>query len=588
MSHPVSNDIPRQEPLDNTDEEEEEEYLIRITSQPPSSSISQTEIINFLSRVIDPNRISSIKSSSAGIFLVYIIGYNSAWKCVATLHGETLANKTLILQFSSKSNDNVFPITSSSVMASPRSSFTYIPEESILPQPMYGQYYPMYNIPRDPLNYPYHYYPNHGSVSSRTFSNSSDSNFSRKPSTERSSVSSISGPQKKSEAPPAFMPVHFGATPPINRPQSPFSKPDSREVPEPSSLTNPQHKQLTAFDPYFIKQTIPFTSQDPTSTFPIGHPPPNPSNFNYPFQMDWYYSSNPHPPPPASAPPYLSGRNHSMFPSSDNNTNNKFRNSSYPSQNYHPSSHHHKGRYPYLSSSSSSSSSISGSLVTSSSTMTSPRKKNHNNNNSYPNLPTKRSSSSDIFFGPANKYNQILHFDSNKSSETLGFSYPPHLETINPNRLFFGNLPYSTTLEELKSLLYKNDLDRFSIEFPKDGISRGYALVSFESGTSAESAIELFNNFKFQGRKLTVRYDRFPSLAQKNLRNTKTFIYYNGISQSSEAGNNAKMKKDESLLTPINDKSVTNEKFQPQDFKKDAEIARNLAAELSSSLKISK
>ena len=73
-------------------------------------------------------------------------------------------------------------------------------------------------------------------------------------------------------------------------------------------------------------------------------------------------------------------------------------------------------------------------------------------------------------------------------------------------RLFVGNLSFKTTQEELEALFAEVGavtsvtiiMDRFS------GRSRGFGFVEMESEEEAQSAIERFNEYEFQGRPLTV------------------------------------------------------------------------------------
>ena len=73
-------------------------------------------------------------------------------------------------------------------------------------------------------------------------------------------------------------------------------------------------------------------------------------------------------------------------------------------------------------------------------------------------------------------------------------------------RLFVGNLSFKTTQEELEALFAEVGavtstaiiMDRFS------GRSRGFGFVEMDSEEDAQTAIERFNEYEFQGRPLTV------------------------------------------------------------------------------------
>lgn len=77
-------------------------------------------------------------------------------------------------------------------------------------------------------------------------------------------------------------------------------------------------------------------------------------------------------------------------------------------------------------------------------------------------------------------------------------------------KLFVGNLPFSTTQEELEQLFGESGAvssvsiitDRFS------GKSRGFGFVEMDNQKEAEAAIERLNGSELQGRPLTVNEAR--------------------------------------------------------------------------------
>lgn len=137
---------------------------------------------------------------------------------------------------------------------------------------------------------------------------------------------------------------------------------------------------------------------------------------------------------------------------------------------------------------------------------------------------------------------------------------------VNPRRLFVGNIPFNSTWPALKNFLITkaeelepgNNIDILRVEIPmqqprdisKDvsklnsyqfltllsqqlqdksgpstpemaransipngptrGLSRGFAIVTTANKLSLDKIIKYFDNVEFEGRTLTVRYDRFP------------------------------------------------------------------------------
>lgn len=100
---------------------------------------------------------------------------------------------------------------------------------------------------------------------------------------------------------------------------------------------------------------------------------------------------------------------------------------------------------------------------------------------------------------------------------------------VNPCRLFVGNIPFLSTWPSLKNFLVASvfaaephaSLDIFRVEIPMQtssstdemllrGSSRGFAIVTTGNQETSELLIKLTNDTVFEGRSLTVRYDRFP------------------------------------------------------------------------------
>lgn len=78
------------------------------------------------------------------------------------------------------------------------------------------------------------------------------------------------------------------------------------------------------------------------------------------------------------------------------------------------------------------------------------------------------------------------------------------------SKLYVGNLPYSTTEEDLRELFAQAGAVQ-SVALIKDrdsGRSKGFGFVEMETAEAAQAAITKFNNYEFQGRNLTVNIAR--------------------------------------------------------------------------------
>jgi RNA recognition motif-containing protein len=78
------------------------------------------------------------------------------------------------------------------------------------------------------------------------------------------------------------------------------------------------------------------------------------------------------------------------------------------------------------------------------------------------------------------------------------------------NKLYVGNLPFSTTEEDLRTLFAQAGAV-VSVSLIKDresGRSRGFAFVEFGSQAEAEKAVSLFNNTQLDNRTLKVNLAR--------------------------------------------------------------------------------
>jgi cold-inducible RNA-binding protein len=78
-------------------------------------------------------------------------------------------------------------------------------------------------------------------------------------------------------------------------------------------------------------------------------------------------------------------------------------------------------------------------------------------------------------------------------------------------KLFVGNIPYSTTEQDLKALFERSGAKVASVRVITDfdtGRSKGYAFVEMTTGDEAERAIKDLNNFNLNGRSIVVNEAR--------------------------------------------------------------------------------
>ena len=72
-----------------------------------------------------------------------------------------------------------------------------------------------------------------------------------------------------------------------------------------------------------------------------------------------------------------------------------------------------------------------------------------------------------------------------------------------------GNLPWSTTSQQLKEVFSEYNVKTAEVKAGYDGRSRGYGIVTFDSEEDAASAVSL-GGYNLDGREMLVRFDRQP------------------------------------------------------------------------------
>ena len=78
-------------------------------------------------------------------------------------------------------------------------------------------------------------------------------------------------------------------------------------------------------------------------------------------------------------------------------------------------------------------------------------------------------------------------------------------------KLFVGNIPYSTTEQDLKTLFERSGAKVESVRVITDfdtGRSKGYAFVEMATGDEADRAIKDLNNYNLNGRSIVVNEAR--------------------------------------------------------------------------------
>ena len=78
-------------------------------------------------------------------------------------------------------------------------------------------------------------------------------------------------------------------------------------------------------------------------------------------------------------------------------------------------------------------------------------------------------------------------------------------------KLFVGNIPYSTTEQDLKALFERSGAKVASGRVITDfdtGRSKGYAFVEMTTGDEADRAIKDLNNYNLNGRSIVVNEAR--------------------------------------------------------------------------------
>lgn len=148
---------------------------------------------------------------------------------------------------------------------------------------------------------------------------------------------------------------------------------------------------------------------------------------------------------------------------------------------------------------------------------------------------------------------------------------------VDKTRLFIGNLPFETDWKTLKDFLRRAG-DIIRVEIPRDYnklgsyVSKGFGVAIFSNEIDAKRAIEMFNGVIFQGRPLTVRYDKFSRM-QKSIGSSST------ITTTTTTTTDTTVSPEEKIgdLNKANIQLVGDDSFDDGEFAKEA---RNLVESL--------
>ena len=136
--------------------------------------------------------------------------------------------------------------------------------------------------------------------------------------------------------------------------------------------------------------------------------------------------------------------------------------------------------------------------------------------------PPKRDYGSDRSFdrGRGNRYDDPYYTRDDRSRGGYGSGgrgggyerseYRPPLPPSTPGtEVFVGNLPFSINWQALKDIMRKaGSVVRADVRLDRDGRSRGFGTVVFETPEEADAAVEMFQGYEIEGRRLDTRHGR--------------------------------------------------------------------------------
>ncbi|KAH3680794.1 hypothetical protein WICMUC_000145 [Wickerhamomyces mucosus] len=281
-----------------------------------------------------------------------------------------------------------------------------------------------------------------------------------------------------------------------------------------SSTSSTSSSQLPLVNPQFI----PFQS-----ILPPLPPPLIPSFQFYPNQFQ--PQPLPPPPPPSSQQINVPSAIPMFYTPPFTQESSGFRSQSYHHHNNHNHNHSHNHQQQFYNH-----------------YITVPKRNYRSNSNSSTSLPLNRSLDS-LRQYPYHSITDLKSFNHDNDEFQPGI--------IDNKRLFIGNIPYSTTWQELKDFL-KNQLkiNEFHVDIPLDlnnnsrnlGLSRGFAIVIFDNEEDSLKCINLLDGLEFGNRILSVRFDRFPFRRQSSITSQQSLIL-NEFDNNLDNNDNQKLKE---------------------------------------------
>lgn len=131
--------------------------------------------------------------------------------------------------------------------------------------------------------------------------------------------------------------------------------------------------------------------------------------------------------------------------------------------------------------------------------------------------------------GRSERLNSFNPYHSNAYNNNAPQMQQQQPQIESSNKIYVGNLPYTTTLEAIQSYMSAcGEMRICNLLRTPDGRSKGCALIEYASREEADNAISSMNETLFEGRRLAVRYDREPSKGFQTSSasgNTRVYIY---------------------------------------------------------------
>ena len=127
---------------------------------------------------------------------------------------------------------------------------------------------------------------------------------------------------------------------------------------------------------------------------------------------------------------------------------------------------------------------------------------------------------------------------------------PSSSSSSSSSSLYVGNLSYDCTWQDLKDAFKRyGHVSHAEVCETAGGKSTGFGIVLFSDGKSATKAMDSMDGVEFQGRQLSVRWDRSPDKLQSSERG--------GGSKRDQRDNNSREKKDNHRGRQQKNKSVS-------------------------------